>query len=79
MDVSGPLHAPAPLPPSKEPTAPKPVWTLWRNEKSWQPQNQVANYIFLLNGFQAPKKLRVNMNFEEENMDLYDTLFSDPW
>jgi hypothetical protein len=43
MEVSGQFHAPATLPPGKEPPvtigyeagwAPEPVWTLWRREKS---------------------------------------------
>jgi hypothetical protein len=45
MEVSGELHAPAALPPEKEPPvsigqeagwAPKPVWTLWTREKSYR-------------------------------------------
>jgi hypothetical protein len=44
QEVSGQLHAPAALPPGKEPPlsigqkagwAPEPVWTTWRRENSW--------------------------------------------
>jgi hypothetical protein len=43
LEVSGQLHAPAALPPGKEPRVPigedvgwtsEPVWTIWRRENS---------------------------------------------
>jgi hypothetical protein len=46
MEVSGQFHAPASLPPGKEPSvptvsesgwAPETVWTLWNREKSLSP------------------------------------------
>jgi hypothetical protein len=44
LEVSGQLHAPAALPPGKEPPVPfeyevgwtaEPVWTIWRSENSY--------------------------------------------
>jgi hypothetical protein len=44
FEVSGQLHAPAALPPEKEPPVPiryevgwvpEPVWTMWRRKNSW--------------------------------------------
>jgi hypothetical protein len=43
-----------------------------------EPQNLVANYIFLPKGFQAPNKRRIDMDFEEESVDFCETTFSDP-